>query len=152
MESLPEPPSGLTSDEFFEFDITDREEFRGPVGFPHDQLAVCFQPRAGTGPLTCTVTLHALLGDGGGAAEATREELLGHLMRASMGDPLLDGSRQLEIRDGQGEYAWVTFRGFGWHDEACTRPVSSCYYTVSLRGHSTIRARVYGISPHYAPG
>ncbi|MFJ6637007.1 hypothetical protein ACIQMR_37620 [Streptomyces sp. NPDC091376] len=130
MDIRHEPPSGWTSNDNFEFDITCNEIREGLVDFEADMLTFCFTPRTGTGELECKVELREYLGGG------------------SIGSVLLNGTGVTTIHKDQTANSWLCFSGFGWHDEKRTQRIGVCHYRVSLEeGTSTVRV-VIGAQEH----
>ncbi|MFK0238367.1 hypothetical protein [Streptomyces vinaceus] len=119
------PPSGFTPDIQFELEITSNEEVRGLTRFEGDLLAFRIEPRPDSAALEVRVEL--------------RESLDGF-----MGSTLLGGTGSVRIADRETQPSWICFSGFGWEDERRTRPVSTCYYSLSISGDSTVRIQVWG--------
>ncbi|WP_405497628.1 hypothetical protein [Streptomyces sp. NBC_00096] len=109
-----------------EFDITSNEIRDGLVAFEADTLAFRFTPRPQTGRLECTVELREYIGGG------------------ISGNVMLDGRTTTVIEPDQTGEIWLSFGGFGWQDEARTRPVGLCHYRVELDGDSTVRVAIDG--------
>ncbi|MCX4781765.1 hypothetical protein [Streptomyces sp. NBC_01264] len=120
-----EPPTWNPA-QLLEFDITSNEIRDGLVSFRADTLAFRFTPRPQTAPVTCTVELREYLGGG------------------SEGSVLLNGTASATVKRNQSSDTWLSFSGFGWQDATRTRPVTRCYYRVSLDCDSTVRVAICG--------
>ncbi|MFJ9605767.1 hypothetical protein ACIRS1_05340 [Kitasatospora sp. NPDC101176] len=124
MDFIYEAPSGAVYDQYFTFDITSQEERRGLLSFPNDQLVFAFRGKPNTPATVCKV-------------ELTNE----------IGNQLLNGTATVRVEENQVRTGYLTFRGFGWHDEARRNPITRCGYRVSLdESDATIEVRVFGLA------
>jgi hypothetical protein len=98
------------------FDITDNQHYEDEVEFSSDVVEFCWVPKPDTERMTC----HVKLFDAESRAELTR------------------GEGELVIEANSTEPQYMSFSGFGWHDEGMSMPISKCRYEAWIDGTESI--------------
>ncbi len=104
-----------------EFDITDNQHYEDEVEFGSDVVDFCWVPKPDTERMTC----HVKLFDAESRAELTR------------------GEGELVIEANSTERKWMSFSGFGWHDEGMSMPISKCRYEAWIDGTESIVVEIF---------
>jgi hypothetical protein len=104
-----------------EFDITDNEHYEGEVEFGSDIVDFCWVPKPDTERMTC----HVRLIDAENLSEIT------------------NGRGELVIEANSTDRHWMSFGGFGWHDEAMQMPISKCKYEAWIDGTESIDVEIF---------
>jgi len=106
---------------FTEFDLGYNEHIVDTVEFDQDTVDFCFQAQMFTERLRC----HVKLFDAQTQAE------------------LLNGRGEIVIEENNDDRVYLSFSGFGYHDEEMTDRLRTCQYEVWPDGNARVRTTIY---------
>ena len=104
-----------------EFDLTHNQIYEDEVEFESDIVDFCWIPRPDIERMTCVV----------------------RLFDAETRDELTNGRGELVVEANSTERKWMSFSGFGWHDEGRTMPITKCRFEASIDGTDSIDIEIY---------